>query len=350
MPTISWDHGTAYDFFISLVVLHQAATFGLRPSWAAGVRQRLSPPHRDFLERIYSFSGTGLDWVCSLPQPKDADDVLHRIAQLDPARRLDIMLPAEIPVSVRDILNTISERGSALRTEREFLKTSYPRRHTSLTPAALDSLVQTWVNPGESGEQLLAALQEYQRVFFSEEEQRLRPVLETGLTAARGQAEQMTVDALIESLSRGVRLGNIDTVSALILAPSFWASPLVFHLRIDPEKTLIVFGVRSSLQGIVPGANAPDLLMTTLKALADPTRLRILRLLQQEPYSTTELAHQLRLRPPTVIHHLQALRLAGLVQITISENNERGYAPRLEALGEFNRTLQDFLTGQDTDE
>ena len=101
------------------------------------------------------------------------------------------------------------------------------------------------------------------------------------------------------------------------------------------------------MQSVVPGAGAPDLLVTALKSLADPTRLRILRFLSREPLSPAELARQLRLRPPTVTHHLQALRLAGLVQITVNERNERRYAARLETLNELNITLLDFLTKQD---
>ena len=38
---IRWDIGTAYDFFASLVVLHNPEMYGLPGSWAAGVRSRL---------------------------------------------------------------------------------------------------------------------------------------------------------------------------------------------------------------------------------------------------------------------------------------------------------------------
>ena len=44
---ISWDMGTAYDFFASLKVLHYPAKFGVRGAWAAGVRSRLSQNDRD---------------------------------------------------------------------------------------------------------------------------------------------------------------------------------------------------------------------------------------------------------------------------------------------------------------
>ena len=39
-PQLTWDIGTAYDFFMSLEVLHHPDDYGLRASWAAGVRSR----------------------------------------------------------------------------------------------------------------------------------------------------------------------------------------------------------------------------------------------------------------------------------------------------------------------
>ena len=38
--TLLWDIGTAYEFFISLYVLHEPEKFGVRASWAAGIRSR----------------------------------------------------------------------------------------------------------------------------------------------------------------------------------------------------------------------------------------------------------------------------------------------------------------------
>ena len=52
-PQISWDMGTGYDFFVSLLVLHHPAKFGLRGAWAAGVRSRLAQEEREFLEGLY---------------------------------------------------------------------------------------------------------------------------------------------------------------------------------------------------------------------------------------------------------------------------------------------------------
>jgi ArsR family transcriptional regulator len=52
----------------------------------------------------------------------------------------------------------------------------------------------------------------------------------------------------------------------------------------------------------------------TFRALADPTRLRILNLLLKEPTCVCDLAAALELAQPLISRHLAYLRSAGLVQ------------------------------------
>jgi predicted transcriptional regulator len=54
-------------------------------------------------------------------------------------------------------------------------------------------------------------------------------------------------------------------------------------------------------------------LVTFFKALADPNRLKIVGLLAEKAYSVEELAALLKLKPPTISHHLSKLMEAGLV-------------------------------------
>ena len=56
--------------------------------------------------------------------------------------------------------------------------------------------------------------------------------------------------------------------------------------------------------------NAPD----TFRAIADPTRRRILDLLRTADRSPGDLAGQFRLSRPSISQHLRTLRLAGLVR------------------------------------
>ena len=85
-----------------------------------------------------------------------------------------------------------------------------------------------------------------------------------------------------------------------------------------------------------------------LKALGDPTRLRILRYLTAEPQTPVQLARRLRLRVPTVIHHLHTLRLAELVHLTLGKEDKRRYAARPEAVAASFATLKVFLERDET--
>jgi DNA-binding transcriptional ArsR family regulator len=112
---------------------------------------------------------------------------------------------------------------------------------------------------------------------------------------------------------------------------------------------LRLFGARPPDSSLVPGEAVPDALVRSLKALSDPSRLRILHYLAQEPLTPAQLSRRLRLRVPTVIHHLKILRLAGLVQLSVSDGREeRLYAARPEAVTTAFDSLRGFLgTEQD---
>jgi hypothetical protein len=66
------------------------------------------------------------------------------------------------------------------------------------------------------------------------------------------------------------------------------------------------------------------LLVVMGRALADPTRIRILGLLAERPMYGQELAKVLDVKPPTVSHHLALLVTAGLVRVR-RENNYHYY-------------------------
>jgi DNA-binding transcriptional ArsR family regulator len=54
---------------------------------------------------------------------------------------------------------------------------------------------------------------------------------------------------------------------------------------------------------------------TTLSALAEPNRLRIVELLREGPSSVNEIVERLQLRQPQVSKHLRVLSDAGLVDV-----------------------------------
>lgn len=65
------------------------------------------------------------------------------------------------------------------------------------------------------------------------------------------------------------------------------------------------------------GAAEAERLASALKVIADPTRLRLLSLIQAQPDGEAcqcNLTEPLRLSQPTVSHHLRVLHEAGLIE------------------------------------
>ena len=81
-----------------------------------------------------------------------------------------------------------------------------------------------------------------------------------------------------------------------------------------------------------------DELLMMFKALADESRLKIIGLLATRERSVDELATALKLKPPTVSHHLATLRETGLVKMRAA-GTTHVYRFQAETLRELNRRL-----------
>jgi DNA-binding transcriptional ArsR family regulator len=191
----------------------------------------------------------------------------------------------------------------------------------------------------------LDALEAYYEVFFAEEEARIRPYLTAAIARGRRIAADpsMTLPELLEALSQGLQYSTLPALDELVLAPSFWSTPLIVDHRLDENRLLFIFGARPEDVSLVPGESVPEDLQRALKALADPTRLRIIYYLARSSSTPTQLAERLRLRPPTVVHHLHVLRLARLVQLVLAEDASRRYALRRGAIEATTKALHSFV-------
>jgi DNA-binding MarR family transcriptional regulator len=85
------------------------------------------------------------------------------------------------------------------------------------------------------------------------------------------------------------------------------------------------------------------------RALADPTRIRILGLLAERSMYGQELAKVLDVTPPTVSHHMEPLVNAGLVHVR-KENNYHYYELDRSGLEQLDESIQHlarmFLTSK----
>ncbi len=351
-PKLLWDCGTAYDFFQSLMVLHHPSKFSVRGAWTAGMRARLSPDARDVLEKSQAIIHMPAHWIHALPKPKDVETALWSLGQIPPAKRLEALSlgPCDPPKEIAVLLRNVAKHGAWKKKDLELLHDCYQRECAEhKRPPSYKKLVgalDVWAEAEAFGERYLAALRNYREVFFVEEEQRIEPALKEALARAQRLSKKLPLSDLLEELSQGIRIDEPLAVNELVFVPSYWITPLIIMLPVGPKRQLFLFGARPPQASLIPGETVPDTLVRALKALCDPTRLKILHYLGQEPLAAAQLARRLRLRTPTVMHHLHALRLAGLIQVTMGVDagkEKNRYGRRPNALSDVCDMLKGYL-------
>lgn len=360
-PSIVWDFGTAYELFISLHVLMEPDYFGIRPSYAASVRARIPAAERKLLEELYPLLGVPLKWLHQLPAPKDAISAMWALKQIPPAERMielysvrdedDCDDPEEKikRETYKEILLKISAKGKVTAKDVDFFHKLFTKKHGTMKREETESALGWWSRSAELGEAFLSALQSYYQAFFEEEEKRIEPALRTALEKAQALSSTVSFEELFTDLSQGLQPGDEFDAKNYILAPAFWTTPLVFFEKFDRNTMLLAFGARPADMSVIPGEIVPDALVRSLKALADPTRLKIMRYLTSESLTPSEIARKLQLRPPTVTHHLKELRLAGLVEFSVMHEENR-YTARKHGIEAVYQNLNAFLEGEQVKE
>lgn len=344
---IHWDIGTAYDLFISLRILHDPESYGVRASWAAGVRSRVPAESREVLNRTAVLRLLPIALINSLKEPKDSAQLMAKLRCIPAGEILETLANVPgMPEQMKELFLSTAPGKKWSREDIQLFIQRFGMEDNKQTRQIFSTMNEAWANRKEFGEKLLLGLQAYIDTFFAEEEQRILPVLQQELSYARMRAGSRPLPAMLEELTAGVRYGDFEHLTDIVLAPTFWGSPFMFSEHLTETKIIVLFGARPGTMSIIPGEVVPDGLLRGMKAMADPTRLRILRYLAQEPQTASELSKVLRLRPPTVTHHLTQLRLAGMVQVHLDPDGERKYSARYEGFEDTQDLLNRFVRGE----
>jgi DNA-binding transcriptional ArsR family regulator len=346
-PKIGWDHGTAFDLFASLFVIHKPADFGLRPSWAAGIRSRLSSESRDLFSLTLHHMNIPIPWLLGLPQPKPARVVLDTLDALRPEQILPALsFSQDMHEPCEQIAQKVLAQGSWNDADVEAYRSCVGPEHPATPsgePALIGRWLDCWANPGRFGEAYRRGLREYYEVFFREEERRILPDVERSLARAQELAGRVSAAELFETLSRGIRVEYHVKQRELVLVPCWWCSPRILYANVAPGRQVVLFGARPAEASLVPGDSVPGELLLSLEALSDPTRLAILQALVETPLSQADIARRLHLRPPTISHHLKSLRIAGLIAYIGEGSGETRYGVRVAQIAETCSQLKGFL-------
>ena len=291
--------------------------------------------------------GIPLEWLYALPAPKNARSILDLLEGMKPEEVLPtVAFSPGVQHKCKEVFRGILQRGQWSQADLEAYKSCLGPAHANLPegePGSSERWLDSWTRPAEFGAAWRLGLREYYEVFFREEERRIQPEVENALVRARDLASRLSVAELFDELSQGIRVDNHLRVRSLILVPCYWCSPRILYTSFGDDQEIVLFGARPPDASLIPGDEVPGRLLLALEALSDPTRLSILRAVIEQPLTQADIARRLRLRPPTISHHLKSLRIAGLIAYIGTGKDETRYGARLQQIEQACAGLKEFL-------
>ena len=205
------------------------------------------------------------------------------------------------------------------------------------TLASVRTMLQ---DPVGTAERLHLALRAWLNPFRGIEG-RVREVLERDVAARSGDLHLPPAE-LVERTTGGIRFLPDAGIRRVVLAPSYFSRPYNWVIAGEGWR-LFCYPVAETALEAKAGWEPPAATVLLYRALGDPQRLRILRMLADRDMYLTEIAQQLELSKPTAKYHLAQLRAAGLVVLT-EEGALTYYTLRRDRVDEAGTELRRYIS------
>jgi DNA-binding transcriptional ArsR family regulator len=336
--TIEFDPRTAWDFMVSLG-LGEASENDLTTAdreWLTSARDSLDAQQRELVGGLFDTHGlTPLDALPVLaidrPEVRTGADVV-RLLESTPAHvlvgeTLRDALTEDVP---EDVLERASTGDTGALDAIEPL----------LCSADLAPMTREFTADAERRMRVAVGIARTWLGAFAPIEARLERIHAADMAIRRPEVADLGPTDAVERITGGLRLVPEARLRRVLLAPSVFVRPFNFiHQRGDWR----MFWYPVADEVLETEAGEPSAAMVRLfRALGDPTRLQVLRLLTDRDWYLTELATKVELSKPTMKHHLALLRAAGLVTV-IEEGSLTYYRLRRERLTEGGSELRRYL-------
>jgi DNA-binding transcriptional ArsR family regulator len=337
------------DMVSILSLLYRAVPgSGLDP-WLLEARRRLPDDIRADLDLLHGFSGRLLYYP---------EEPAMRFRPLDP-ERVDSTFPellqymASLPAveyvamvehALERVHADLEMRWRRPETEEEWKRVLAP----ALTTARLDEVLTLLADPAALKRRTIALYQGVWEAVYREERESVAPCLHEA--ARRGAAFVERGFAEAYAALTGQRLPEVlerpsPAITRIAFCPSAHLGGFVSYIAYEPD--LIVYFPAASLidrcqalerSSTADGSDAPPAsraeLLEAARALADPTRLRMIDLLLEGELYAQEIVGRLGVAQSAVSRHLAQLERAGLVSVD-ARRGSKYYAvnaARLDAL------------------
>lgn len=297
--------------------------------WFVEAREKLSPEVQHDLDLLLGFSGRLLYYAEELvfsfdplePDRLDAtyDDYHEHLVDL-PAIAYQRMAANAVQRFYRDQETPHEPPESNDRDEwREFLS-------GAVITGDLDELVDLITNPQELKNRSLRMLEEFWHTCYADEFQREWPVLQRATRHAQSLVHPVVQVSFAELT--GHRLPediatHLTDVERVTYCPSSHLGSFIQYIYYPPELILF-FNPSAVLESRPMPATPPSptpvevaetAALASMKAIADPTRLRIIGMLQQREHYAQEIVGKLGISQSAVSRHLSTLETASIVSV-----------------------------------
>lgn len=279
-----------------------------------------------------------LGFTYDLPKPRSIGTLIDTIEATDPIELRRLLLH-NVGISPARGFDE-ADIDAAAAGDREVISTVFADPHHD---QAMVKLFEA--TPAETTERIASLLRRFTAA-VGDWLLRNGPILERDAESTSAMARTMSPARLVEKATNGITFEMQPQVSGVLLIPSVILRPWVV---VTEHGTLRVFCYSVADEIVEGDPDAPPAYMVEVfKALGDERRLRILGLLAEGDLGLREVADRVDLAKSTAHHHLRILRSAGLVRITVTEDDKR-YGLRRDSVPEVSRLLESFLTSHEDD-
>jgi DNA-binding transcriptional ArsR family regulator len=318
-PRVRVDIGDAYELVLSLAI----AADGDGEALGAGAPLRA---------RVRAFAASAWMWthlvsvVAESPSPRDVDAIrvmLDRMPALEIQRRLVGYYTSWFREMTDARVMDLALRGDAVAT-RAFLRTSMPE--DAAWRCSLGSRLEA--GERETKRELIELIEMWDGSVFHDHLRTAMPLIRAA-TRIRRRRVARRASAEVVGAFLGCEYVPAPTTDRVIVVPSLVLSDQIHEF--DHGRTLFL---------CVPverrvTRDTSDLTIV-LRALADESRMQIVVALSREDLLAQDLADELGIALSTTLHHLAALRRAGLVE---HGGRRRAYALRTAPLRRLRAVL-----------
>jgi DNA-binding transcriptional ArsR family regulator len=309
------------EAILSLSVLAQPAHHPLHHEWARETRRRLPS---EFKQRVADFGFLHMQYIPAglIPPQEDPfpsfEDEVDRIRALPLSEQSQPILGNVLSMSDGEVARLSEPKARDAALER-----------ASEMGSATRALVQLGIEePTALVENFLGGIAWYWELAFAEEWARVEPELAEAVKSGREKLEGEGLFGMLESLRPRVGVSadagefwirreaeeelELEDETTILFVPSAYLWPHTGLVNDPPRRLSVLYAAPSAAFDSPP--DVTDGMAPLLRALADPTRLKALKLIAERPRSNQELSQLIAISESAMSKHLRLLADTGVLE------------------------------------